>query len=241
MNLSRIGQFCCRELNSSVPRLSSSSLSLLASSPECKRNSTLSNPNKRNSSSDSSMPKVRLPPPRTFSGIQPTGVLHLGNYLGAVKGWVKGLEVAEEKRDSQIFCVVDMHAITLPQNPQVLRANVRTMTASLLACGLSPSKCILFQQSTVAEHAELCWILACLASVPRFCHLSARIGALFHTQAAPLSSHLFLRLVSLQAGHPDTVQGKGSKTARGPSWPLHIPRPSGCRYTVVQSNQSACW
>ena len=77
------------------------------------------------------------PPPRTFSGIQPTGVLHLGNYLGAVKGWVKGLEVREkerkkssshtkvggqEKRDSQIFCVVDMHAITLPQNPQVLRS-----------------------------------------------------------------------------------------------------------------------
>ena len=99
MNLSRIGQFCCRELNSSVPRLSSSSLSLLASSPECKRNSTLSNPNKRNSSSDSSMPKARLPPPRTFSGIQPTGVLHLGNYLGAVKGWVKGLEVGKKKEN----------------------------------------------------------------------------------------------------------------------------------------------
>ena len=145
MYFSRIGQFCCRELNSSVPRLSSSSLSLLASSPKCNRNSTLPNLNKRNSSSNSSVPKARQPP-RTFSGIQPTGVLHLGNYLGAVKGWVTGLEVgnkewelekftprksiynfflikvAEEKRDSQIFCVVDMHAITLPQNPQVLRS-----------------------------------------------------------------------------------------------------------------------
>jgi len=166
MNFSRIGQFCCHELNYSVPRLTPSSMRVLASSPKCNRNSTLPNLNKRNSSSNSSVPKARHPP-RTFSGIQPTGVLHLGNYLGAVKGWVTGLEVAEEKRDSQIFCVVDMHAITLPQNPQVLRANVRTMTASLLACGLSPSKCILFQQSTVAEHAELCWILACLASVPR--------------------------------------------------------------------------
>ena len=83
------------------------------------------------------MAKPGQPPPRTFSGIQPTGVLHLGNYLGAVKGWVKGLEVRNEgrkksssrikvggleKRDSQIFCVVDMHAITLPQNPQVLRS-----------------------------------------------------------------------------------------------------------------------
>ena len=179
MNFSRIGHFCCRELNPATPtRLSPASFGLLAN----KRNSTSNTKptiltfsssqhagislSRRNNSTSSSIPKPKHPP-RTFSGIQPTGVLHLGNYLGAVKGWVNGLEEGEKKRDSQIFCVVDMHAITLPQNPQVLRTNVRTMTASLLACGLSPSKCILFQQSTVPEHAELCWVLACLASVPR--------------------------------------------------------------------------
>jgi tryptophanyl-tRNA synthetase len=105
-------------------------------------------------------------PPRTFSGIQPTGGLHLGNYLGAVRGWVGGLK-AEEPRAASIFCVVDMHAISLPQEPAVLRANTRIMAASLLACGLDPRRCILFQQSTVPEHAELCWVLASIASVPR--------------------------------------------------------------------------
>ena len=100
MNFSRIGQFCCRELNSSAPsRLSPSSLTLLASNPSSKRNSSLSNPNKRNCSSSSSTLKSRHPP-RTFSGIQPTGVLHLGNYLGAVKGWVKGLEVEKMRNEN---------------------------------------------------------------------------------------------------------------------------------------------
>ena len=109
--------------------------------------------------------------PRTFSGIQPTGALHLGNYLGAVRGWVGGLE-AQEERQASIFCVVDMHAISLPQDPAVLRTNVRLMTASLLACGLQPARCVLFQQSTVPQHAELCWVLATLAAVPRLAALT---------------------------------------------------------------------
>ena len=111
---------------------------------------------------------------RTFSGIQPTGALHLGNYLGAVKRWADQVQNVKstQERDDNIFCVVDQHAITLPQNPVKLRSNIRTMTASLLACGLDPSKCILFQQSTVPEHSELCWVLSTLCSVPRLGQLT---------------------------------------------------------------------
>lgn len=86
---------------------------------------------------------------RTFSGIQPTGILHLGNYLGAVKRWVEQSREPRLVRDSLMFCVVDQHAITMPQDPALLRDNIRLMTASLLACGLDTSNCVLFQQSTV--------------------------------------------------------------------------------------------
>jgi len=110
---------------------------------------------------------------RTFSGIQPTGALHLGNYLGAVKRWVDQVEEQQEVvRDRYMFCVVDQHAITMPQSPSVLRDNIRTMTASLLACGLDPSRCVLFQQSCVPAHSELCWVLATLCSVPRLGQLT---------------------------------------------------------------------
>ena len=109
---------------------------------------------------------------RTFSGIQPTGILHLGNYLGAVKRWVEQSREPREDRAGLMLCVVDQHAITMPQEPAQLRANTRQMTASLLACGLDTDNCILFQQSTVAEHAELCWVLGTLCSVSRLEHLS---------------------------------------------------------------------
>jgi len=108
--------------------------------------------------------------PRTFSGIQPTGTLHLGNYLGAVKRW--GEELTVENRANKIFCVVDLHAITLPQDPKCLRTGIREMTASLLACGLDPKRCILFQQSSVQEHAELGWILGTLCTMPRLAQLT---------------------------------------------------------------------
>jgi len=111
---------------------------------------------------------------RTFSGIQPTGALHLGNYLGAVKRWVKQVEEKDKNvpRNNDMFCVVDQHAITMPQDPSTLRDNIRVMTASLLACGLDPKRCILFQQSTVPQHSELCWVLATLCSVPRLGQLT---------------------------------------------------------------------
>lgn len=95
---------------------------------------------------------------RVFSGIQPTGNLHLGNYLGAIRNWVRMQDEHE-----CLFCVVDLHAITVPQNPVTLRAGIREMTAALLASGLDPDKCVLFNQSAVRVHAELAWVLMCTA------------------------------------------------------------------------------
>jgi tryptophanyl-tRNA synthetase len=94
---------------------------------------------------------------RIFSGIQPTGNLHLGNYLGAIRNWVK-----LQKDYECIFCVVDLHAITLPQDPEQLRAQTREVTAAYIASGIDPEACTLFNQSTVSGHAELAWILGCL-------------------------------------------------------------------------------
>jgi tryptophanyl-tRNA synthetase len=95
---------------------------------------------------------------RVFSGIQPTAdSFHLGNYLGAVKQWVE----LQETRDT-IYCVVDMHAITVPYDPELLRRRTRVAAAQLLAAGLEPEQTILFVQSQVPEHAELNWVLGCL-------------------------------------------------------------------------------
>jgi len=103
---------------------------------------------------------------RTFSGIQPTGAVHLGNYLGAIQSWAKTVEATEQKdRLQNLFCIVDLHAITLKQEPEQLRRNIVEMSASLLACGLDPTKCVLFQQSAVTHHAELCWLLTCLSTL----------------------------------------------------------------------------
>jgi len=95
---------------------------------------------------------------RVFSGIQPTAdSFHLGNYLGAVRQWVE----LQESRDA-IYCVVDLHAITVPYDPDALRRRTRVAAAQLLAAGLDPERCILFVQSQAPEHAELAWILGCL-------------------------------------------------------------------------------
>ena len=94
---------------------------------------------------------------RIFSGIQPTGNLHLGNYLGAIRNWVKLQQDFE-----CIFCVVDLHAITLPQDPAQLKAQTREVTAAYIASGIDPEAFILFNQSTVSGHAELAWVLGCL-------------------------------------------------------------------------------
>jgi len=92
---------------------------------------------------------------KIFSGIQPSGVIHLGNYLGAIKQWV-GLQ---DQVDGAVFCVVDLHAITVPQNPVELRQNILSVAALYLAAGIDPEKSIIFVQSSRPEHAELAWIL----------------------------------------------------------------------------------
>ncbi len=91
--------------------------------------------------------------PRIFSGIQPSGELHIGNYLGAVKNWV-----ALQRKYESFFCIVDYHAITLPYEPADLRQRTRDMAISLIAAGIDPSACTLFVQSMVPEHTELAWI-----------------------------------------------------------------------------------
>ncbi|KAM4561923.1 tryptophan--tRNA ligase, mitochondrial isoform 1-T1 [Fundulus diaphanus] len=114
-------------------------------------------------------PENKQPPEsaRVFSGIQPTGVPHLGNYLGALENWV----ALQNQYPSVLYSIVDLHSITQAQHPDQLRNNILDMAASLLACGINPEKAILFQQSQVSEHAELCWILGCLTSMPRLRHL----------------------------------------------------------------------
>ena len=95
-----------------------------------------------------------------FSGVQPTGNLHLGNYLGAI---VKFVEL--QKTHECIYCVVDMHAITVWQDPAELPRNTREVTAAFIACGIDPKKNIVFNQSQVAEHAELAWVFNCVARI----------------------------------------------------------------------------
>jgi tryptophanyl-tRNA synthetase len=97
---------------------------------------------------------------RVFSGIQPTGDLHLGNYLGAVKRWV-----ADQGTNDEIFCVVDLHALTVPREPDDLRRRTRQLALLLVACGLDPGVVTLFAQSHVHQHAELSWVMECTASV----------------------------------------------------------------------------
>lgn len=97
-------------------------------------------------------------PERVFSGVQPTGNLHLGNYLGAI---VKFVEL--QKTHECIYCVVDLHAITVPQKAAELTATIREVTAAFIAAGIDPKKNIVFNQSQVAEHAELAWVFNCVA------------------------------------------------------------------------------
>jgi tryptophanyl-tRNA synthetase len=93
---------------------------------------------------------------RIFSGVQPTGNLHLGNYLGAIRNWV-----ALQHDYDCIFCIVDLHAVTVPQDPVQLRAQTREVTAAYIAAGIDPERCVIFNQSTVPGHAELAWLLGC--------------------------------------------------------------------------------
>ncbi len=97
---------------------------------------------------------------KIFSGVQPTGNLHLGNYLGAIKNFVK---LNNDNKNDCIFCVVDLHAITVSQDPKELRNNIRETVATFIASGINPKKSIIFNQSQVSAHSEAAWILSCIA------------------------------------------------------------------------------
>ncbi|MBV8592339.1 MAG: tryptophan--tRNA ligase, partial [Acetobacteraceae bacterium] len=95
---------------------------------------------------------------RIFSGIQPSGIPTLGNYLGAIRNWV-----ALQEGNECLWCIVDLHAITVWQDPKLLPQQIREMAATLLACGIDPGRHILFVQSAVRAHAQLAWIFNCIA------------------------------------------------------------------------------
>ena len=97
---------------------------------------------------------------RVFSGIQPSGDVQLGNYLGAIKGWVQ-----RQAEKENFFCIVDLHALTTPQDPEELRHQTRSLAAMLFAAGLDPDECSVFIQSHVTAHAEACWVLNCVTPV----------------------------------------------------------------------------
>ncbi len=97
---------------------------------------------------------------KIFSGVQPSGNLHLGNYLGAIKNFV---DLQNEANTKCIYCVVDLHAITIKQNPKELKNNIRETTAAFIASGIDPSRSVIFNQSLVPAHSEVAWILACVS------------------------------------------------------------------------------
>ncbi len=97
---------------------------------------------------------------KIFSGVQPSGNLHLGNYLGAIKSFV---ELQNEKDSECVYCIVDLHAITVKQNPNELKKNIKETLATFIASGLDPKKSIIFNQSSVSAHSEGAWILSCVA------------------------------------------------------------------------------
>ena len=96
---------------------------------------------------------------KIFSGVQPNGNLHLGNYIGAIRNFV---DLQNENNDC-IFCVVDLHAVTVKQDPKILKQNIRETAATFLACGINPKKSIIFNQSSVPAHSEVSWLLSCVA------------------------------------------------------------------------------
>ena len=99
---------------------------------------------------------------KIFSGVQPTGNLHLGNYLGAIKNFV---DLQNEKENECIFCVVDLHAITVKQDPKELKKNIRETAATFIASGIDPNKSIIFNQSMVSAHSEAAWVLSCVSKI----------------------------------------------------------------------------
>ena len=130
--------------------------------PRTRNASSESSPTDNDGSTTSTIPekKHRI----IFSGIQPTGVPHLGNYLGALRQWVR-LQKSAHPKDKLLFCIVDLHAITTKQDPQQLMQWKREMYASLLAVGLDPQRSHIFVQSRAEHHTDLMWMLSCHASM----------------------------------------------------------------------------
>jgi tryptophanyl-tRNA synthetase len=126
-------------------------------------------------------------PQRIFSGIQPTGTLHLGNYFGAVQTW----SALQNKGEDVIFCIVDLHSITIKQKHKDLKENIQLMAASLLACGIDPQKSILFQQSQVPEHTQLAWVLTCLCTVNRLNHMPTYVEKCAELKQSPTGLFLY--------------------------------------------------
>ena len=140
---------------------------------------------------------------RVFSGIQPSGTPHLGNYLGAIKNWV-----AEQDLYDNIFCIVDLHALTVPQDPKELRHNVRQLAATYFACGLDPSRSAVFVQSHLHEHAELAWLLNCVTPVGwlnRMTQFKTKAGADRESVSAGLYDYPVLMAADILLYQTDAV------------------------------------
>jgi tryptophanyl-tRNA synthetase len=140
---------------------------------------------------------------RVFSGIQPSGTPTIGNYIGAIKYWV-----AEQDIYNNIYCVVDLHAITVPQDPAKLRESTRQLYATLIACGLDPERSAIFVQSHIHEHAELTWILNCITPMGwlnRMTQFKTKAGADREAANAGLYTYPVLMAADILLYHADGV------------------------------------
>ena len=140
---------------------------------------------------------------RVFSGVQPTGNLHLGNYLGAIKNFV-----SLQNDHECIYCVVDMHAITVKQDPKVLKNNILEVAASFIAAGINPEKSIIFAQSQVSAHAELAWIFNCVARLGwlnRMTQFKEKAGKNRENASAGLYTYPVLMAADILAYHATHV------------------------------------
>jgi tryptophanyl-tRNA synthetase len=140
---------------------------------------------------------------RVFSGIQPSGVSHIGNYLGAIRNWV-----TQQETYDNIFCIVNLHALTLPTEPESLRANTITMANTLLAAGIDPKESILFVQGDVREHSELCWLLNSVATygeLRRMTQFKDKAGSTEESVSAALFDYPVLQVADILIYDADLV------------------------------------
>ncbi len=140
---------------------------------------------------------------RVFSGIQPSGVSHIGNYLGAIRNWV-----TQQETYDNVFCIVNLHALTLPTEPESLRANTITMANTLLAAGIDPSESILFVQGDVREHSELCWLLNSVATygeLRRMTQFKDKAGSTEESVSAALFDYPVLQVADIIMYDADLV------------------------------------